>query len=650
MEGINDRVSRIKLADLDFDAVNYIFGGNLGYGMDKDSVSFPLPMDGLRGVRVKSDFDSWKEETMDRYGNIEIELDPGADSWFEKVSIDDEVFVKDKEDYIQAKGRALQKDREMGFSIDEDKMSPEEEIEIIKMMNPKAKEKALKKLAKMGKDKVKEVELTQDFGELDEAELSKREKAKIKKIVKQLKGAVKAHGGQAKELEKIVKEAIDLVHVYDENGKILGTGSVQKVEGDKTFVRFDGSTVKRFPSDRVKPVQENINEVEVPASLLTKMAAEVKSAKSMAQMMINLYNAVQDKEAMDYSKNQKFGRALSFLKDLADDEEEVADEKINELAIPGPQQVEDQLADLAQAISREEFAMKVIYDLPYKVKKDVLLSMQKLFTQRESKAYVRGVDKLTKPRYVKDKNNPNFLYVFMEYPTPPGAAMAYGKETMSGQLRRLGAMAAMEVMEEVGQQLEKRYDIEDIEITDMKNGKVQLFAVSDDFEDEDFSYENKFGEFIKERIDYDEALTLRGMKADLEDEIAQLYRDMEQEAEPEGGEIADRYGAELNKLEDRLYKVTKQINDYDMNERIKESLRDWFKKEDWVRINTSGNIAGKCGTMKKGKPTTRCLPRKKAQSLTKAERKATVAKKVRGSKKGKQFVKNTEKSEYKKKK
>ena len=71
---------------------------------------------------------------------------------------------------------------------------------------------------------------------------------------------------------------------------------------------------------------------------------------------------------------------------------------------------------------------------------------------------------------------------------------------------------------------------------------------------------------VNERIDFDEVLTLRGMKADLEDQIAQLYRDMEQEAEPEGGEIADRYGAELNKLEDRLYKVTKQINDYDMNE------------------------------------------------------------------------------------
>ena len=78
-----------------------------------------------------------------------------------------------------------------------------------------------------------------------------------------------------------------------------------------------------------------------------------------------------------------------------------------------------------------------------------------------------------------------------------------------------------------------------------------------------------------------------------------------------------------------------------LQEIIVESLRDWFKKEDWVRIDTAGNIAGPCGTMKKGKATTRCLPRKKAQSLTKAERKATVAKKTRGSKKGKQFVKNT---------
>jgi hypothetical protein len=80
---------------------------------------------------------------------------------------------------------------------------------------------------------------------------------------------------------------------------------------------------------------------------------------------------------------------------------------------------------------------------------------------------------------------------------------------------------------------------------------------------------------------------------------------------------------------------------------LDESLRDWFKKEDWVRIDTQGNIAGPCGTMKKGKATTRCLPRAKANSLTKAERAATSRKKVAGSKKGKQFVPNTKKAKVK---
>ena len=73
-------------------------------------------------------------------------------------------------------------------------------------------------------------------------------------------------------------------------------------------------------------------------------------------------------------------------------------------------------------------------------------------------------------------------------------------------------------------------------------------------------------ELLDERIDYDEALTLRGMKADLKDRIAQLYREMEQDAEPEGGPIADQYADELHKLEGSLYKIQKQLRDYDMNE------------------------------------------------------------------------------------
>ena len=94
----------------------------------------------------------------------------------------------------------------------------------------------------------------------------------------------------------------------------------------------------------------------------------------------------------------------------------------------------------------------------------------------------------------------------------------------------------------------------------------------------------------------------------------------------------------------RKGKIWKGIKEEQIRDVIKESLRDWFKKEKWVRINTQGNITGPCGTMKKGKATTRCLPSAKARSLTKAQRAATARKKTRGSRKGKQFVKNTKKA------
>lgn len=47
-----------------------------------------------------------------------------------------------------------------------------------------------------------------------------------------------------------------LVHAYDDDGSLYGTGTIEKVEGKKTLVRFDGSTVKEFDSDKVKPVMK----------------------------------------------------------------------------------------------------------------------------------------------------------------------------------------------------------------------------------------------------------------------------------------------------------------------------------------------------------------------------------------------------------
>ena len=69
-------------------------------------------------------------------------------------------------------------------------------------------------------------------------------------------------------------------------------------------------------------------------------------------------------------------------------------------------------------------------------------------------------------------------------------------------------------------------------------------------------------------------------------------------------------------------------------------LKDWVD-EDWVRIESQGNIAGKCGTSKNKKNPDRCLPRAKAQSLSKSERAATARKKKKEGSKGKQVVSNT---------
>jgi hypothetical protein len=85
-------------------------------------------------------------------------------------------------------------------------------------------------------------------------------------------------------------------------------------------------------------------------------------------------------------------------------------------------------------------------------------------------------------------------------------------------------------------------------------------------------------------IDYEEAMDLRLMLSQLEDSRDRLFRDMEQEAEPEGGPIADRYGDELNKIEDRIDKIRRQLRDYDMNESLNEEmdggqLFDYFAKQ-----------------------------------------------------------------------
>ena len=76
------------------------------------------------------------------------------------------------------------------------------------------------------------------------------------------------------------------------------------------------------------------------------------------------------------------------------------------------------------------------------------------------------------------------------------------------------------------------------------------------------------------------------------------------------------------------------------------ALKKW-RDQQWVRIGTDGSIKGECGTSKNKKNPDRCLPKNKANSLSKEERASSAQKKKTEGKKGKTFVKNTKAAEVK---
>jgi hypothetical protein len=77
-------------------------------------------------------------------------------------------------------------------------------------------------------------------------------------------------------------------------------------------------------------------------------------------------------------------------------------------------------------------------------------------------------------------------------------------------------------------------------------------------------------------------------------------------------------------------------------------LAQW-RKQNWVRIGTDGSIKGPCGTSKDKKNPDRCLPKRKAISLTKSERASTAIKKKAAGSKGKTVVSNTSKAKVRSK-
>ena len=100
----------------------------------------------------------------------------------------------------------------------------------------------------------------------------------------------------------------------------------------------------------------------------------------------------------------------------------------------------------------------------------------------------------------------------------------------------------------------------------MKRDKIEA-----DEEDKQAYLDKKYGKNFMDKLEAE--IVLKQQIGDLKDEREQIMIDMEQEAEPEGGEIADEYGSRLNDIDSRMELIQKDIDDLRMYESVNEEDR-----------------------------------------------------------------------------
>jgi len=105
----------VNLKDLTFDMVTKVFKDEYE---NKNPIAFPNADDSLLRVRNESDFNNWKANTMEKFGNVQVQLKPEADVWFDKVKIMGDEFKAAQDKSDTAKQSFIDSEREAGRSID----------------------------------------------------------------------------------------------------------------------------------------------------------------------------------------------------------------------------------------------------------------------------------------------------------------------------------------------------------------------------------------------------------------------------------------------------------------------------------------------------------------------------------------------------
>ena len=139
------------------------------------------------------------------------------------------------------------------------------------------------------------------------------------------------------------------------------------------------------PFDIKKFLTENkltklTSEVELPSAVLSKANTAVTNPKSMAALILQFIDQIDDKENPNIFKNAKLKRAVEFLKDLSDDEAQApADAPANE------EEVEEIQHDCANHVLHEKYGHGICLEEQHTLLEDGTVTHYDVFFKEGSK-------------------------------------------------------------------------------------------------------------------------------------------------------------------------------------------------------------------------------------------------------------------------
>ena len=240
-EMANEEVIKQKLSKLDYKFLNSYF--------DAEKFSAPNPNDSLRQINNERDWDQWKAGTLEKYGDVDVELNKD-EAWFSKFKIIDTEFMKDKKSYTDAKGRALDSWRKTSnYGLDE------------------RLEKVAKKILKEKMDyndpvmiKLRQAQMKKAQMDKEEAELKVKKAALDKKYGSSYMDKLDAEISLKQELQDLKDERAQLMRDMEQEAEPEGGEIADRYGSRLNDIDAKTAEIKKELEDLRAVHFENINE------------------------------------------------------------------------------------------------------------------------------------------------------------------------------------------------------------------------------------------------------------------------------------------------------------------------------------------------------------------------------------------------------